>query len=86
MLKITVRTDKETSRPVIFFYNQSKISKNYWLECYDNIGQHSTASIEYMRDCTAPMPVLTAEAERLVKEWASGEDVQIMQRLPKPKV
>jgi hypothetical protein len=71
-VKITVRKDKETGRPIIFFVNTNP--RGYWLECYDRIGQHSQCSREYMlREC-AYMSRLTLDALDLIREWSQMGD------------
>ena len=66
-INITVRIDRETDSPVLFFWNSNSYGWN-WLECYAHIGQHSQCSIEYMRKCK-PIKTLDAEALALVREW-----------------
>lgn len=63
---VTVRRDRETGRPVLFFYNAN--GRGYWLECYDRIGQHSQVSREYMRACKRCAPS-DDDAAALVREW-----------------
>lgn len=69
-INVSVRRDKQTGRPVLFFYNTSP--RGYWLECYDRIGQHSEASKEYMRNQTVPVSHLAEvnpDAAALLAEW-----------------
>lgn len=80
MINITIRECKEDKTPIIFFYEGSDLA------CYQKTGQHSAASVEYMHTCTTPLKTMTKEAEALIKEWAKGEYVRIMQRLTKPRM
>ena len=63
---VTVRRDRETGRPVLFFYNAN--TRGYWLECYDRIGQHSEATRDYMKACKRCAPS-DDDAAALVREW-----------------
>lgn len=78
-LKIIIRRDKETKRPVLFFRNS--FDGKFWIECYDRIGQHSEASREYMIHRCKPEPMpLADDAAALVKEWCSlpGEPTSVV--------
>lgn len=66
--KVTLRLDRETKRPILFFINEN--DRGYWLECYDRIGQHSECSREYMLACPLIHPLsLSDDAQALLKEW-----------------
>lgn len=68
-VNVSIRRDRGTSRPVLFFYDSGD------LYCYDRIGQHSSASIGYLRQC-APIRTLDGPALALLREWARmGEPV-----------
>lgn len=85
-INVSIRTDKETGRPVLFFVNSNP--RGYWIECYDRIGQHSEASRGYMLNCE-PMPELTLTALHLVREWSHmGDQVNArpVARLTYPKL
>lgn len=62
-INVAMRRDRETSRPILFFWDSGS------LMCYDRIGQHSEASIGYMRRC-APIRTLDAAALAVLREWA----------------
>lgn len=49
-MQVTVRINKNTGKPELFFYNRNQ--RTYWLECYD--GGNQDCPIEYMRYCTRP--------------------------------
>lgn len=65
-MKVSIRRDRETGRPILFFYNSNP--RRYWLECYDRIGQHSECSLGYLRQC-APIDPESLEAQELRDEW-----------------
>lgn len=79
-INVTVRTDRETRRPILFFWADRE------LMCYDRIGQHSSCYLRYMRACE-PMPRLTPEAESLVAEWENLDPektpARVLRRLPR---
>lgn len=70
-VNVTIRRDKETGRPNLFFVNQS--AQGYWIECYDRIGQHSEASRSYMQACKLEDGA-APDAQALVKEWSGQPD------------
>ena len=86
-VNVTIRCDKETGRPVLFFWNSNSLGWE-WLECYDRIGQHSQASIDYMRQGCTPMRELDGPALALLHEWSTmGEPVNArpVARLQRPR-
>lgn len=91
-INVSVRRDKTTGRPVLFFYNKS--NGGYWLECYDRQGQHSEASKAYMRLQTVPIshsPEVNPDAAALVREWetlgpeSEHSAAHCVARLPVPR-
>ena len=88
-INITVRIDRETDSPVLFFWNSNNRGLE-WLMCYEHIGQHSECSIDYMRKCR-PMKTLDAEAMALVREWENlgpadeRVNARIVQRLTRSR-
>lgn len=70
-INVTIRRDKETNRPVLFFVNSN--SRGYWIECYDRIGQHSESSRGYMQSC-ALEDGTAKDAQALMREWSSLDD------------
>lgn len=82
-MKVSIRRDRETGRPILFFYNSNP--RKVWLECYDRIGQHSEACPTYMREC-APIDPDSLEAQELRDEWdripgGTGFPSEIVRRL-----
>lgn len=68
-INVAVRTDRETGRPILFFWNHSE-RHGYFLQCYDRIGQHSDCDLEYMRRCR-PIKTLGAAELALLREWSN---------------
>ena len=83
-MKATIRRNRETGRPELFFYNSNP--RGMWLECFDRNEGHSEVSIEYMRKC-APVDLASLEARELREHWERiGPDrwpVDLVQRLPR---
>lgn len=86
-VNVSVRRDRITGRPILFFYNQN--TRGYWLECYDGKGQHAECAPSYMRkfeQCTHDNPHGLA----LVARWdalpgANGHKARPVTRLMPPR-
>lgn len=86
-VNVSVRRDRITGRPILFFYNQN--TRGYWLECYDDKGQHAECAPSYMRkfeQCTHDNPHGLA----LVARWdalpgANGHKARPVTRLMPPR-
>lgn len=83
VIKVALRRVTEDHKPILFFYEAGE------LYCYQHVGQHSPASVEYMRDKTYPVKEATATKwadMRLLNEWLAqppGTKYRLVQRLSK---
>lgn len=76
-VNVTVRRYKQDKQPGLFFYAE------WELQCYFHIGQHSGASVAYMRDCTTPASVTDDDCAALIREWNNQGPVGTYARIVK---
>ena len=63
-IDVAVRRERSGMRdPILFFYEGRELT------CYAHIGQHSAASVWYMRDRTRATDPQEADAAALLREW-----------------
>jgi hypothetical protein len=88
-IPVTVRRDKATGNPVLFYVNRTKDGQRHWVECFDWKDGHSEPSVQWMRKGCAPMATNDPAALAVVKYWGSlpGADgaPRMVQRLRIPR-
>lgn len=77
-MQVSARISRETQDVELFFYEGRD------LMCYAHVGQHSPASVEYMRSRTRPADLNSPEVLRLFNEWRAvpgGLPARLVHRL-----
>lgn len=86
-IPVSIRRDKHTGRPVLFFYNSSP--RGYWLECFNRADGHSECSRAYMQRHCLPLGPHDSDGAELAEFWESigpdRADVVIVKRLNPPR-
>lgn len=86
-IDVSIRRDRGTGRPVLFFHNQNP--RGYWLECFDRAEGHNKCSREYMQRKCAPLGPHDSDGAALAEFWESigpdRWDVRIVARLQRPE-
>lgn len=87
MTPVSIRRDRQTGRPVLFFWNSNP--RGHWLECFDRAEGHSECSRAYMLRRCLPLGPHDSDGAELAEFWESiGPDraeFRIMARLPRPR-
>ena len=80
MIKVALRQVTEDHKPILFFYEAGELT------CYQHVGQHSPASVEYMREKTYMAKDFSAQDLALLREWDNlppETSYRLVQRLSK---
>ena len=84
---VQLRRDRETGKPVIFYYNQRKDGSDYWLECFDHEGTNEPDNAYRLRCEKLDSRNLPEDAVKLLRRWNNlpGDYGVPVQRLRRPK-
>lgn len=79
---IRMEIDTDGSRSPVAFFPTLPGTHYDDMTCYARVGQHSTASEEYMRECKTPLPSDDVEVKALINElkciYEFGKDSVIL--------
>ena len=79
---IRMEIDTDGSRSPVAFFPTLPGTHYDDMTCYARVGQHSTASDEYMRECKTPLPSDDVEVKALINElkciYELGKDSVIL--------